>query len=162
MIGLQQHESIVIPAGRGTIFDRAGVQLAIGEQATTVYADPKEIVNARAVANAAAQTLGVDANALYPQLVDRSKGFVYVAREADPAKAAEWYRRAAEQGATIAQLRLGCLYLGGEGVPRDPEAGVEWLRRAAEAGFHRVRNLEDDQQATIGRDVEHVQITEGP
>jgi len=85
----QQHESIVIPAGRGTIFDRSGVQLAIGEQATTVYADPKEIVNPRAVASAAAQTLGVDANALYPQLVDRSKGFVYVAREADPAKAAE-------------------------------------------------------------------------
>jgi len=85
----QQHESIDIPAGRGTIFDRSGVQLAIGEQATTVYANPKQIVNARAVANAAAQTLGVDANALYPELVDRSKGFVYVAREADPAKAAE-------------------------------------------------------------------------
>src|SRR5581483_5291051 len=84
----QQRESIVVPAGRGTIFDRSGVQLAIGEQATTVYADPKEVVNARAVANAAAQTLGVDANALYPQLVDRSKGFVYVAREADPVKAA--------------------------------------------------------------------------
>lgn len=84
----QQHESIVIPAGRGTIFDRSGVQLAIGEQATTVYADPKEIVNARAVADAAAETLGVDANALYPQLADRTKGFVYVAREADPAKAA--------------------------------------------------------------------------
>ena len=85
----QQHESIVVPAGRGTIFDRSGVQLAIGEQATTVYADPKEILDARKVANAAAQTLGVDANALYPQLADRSKGFVYVAREADPAKAAE-------------------------------------------------------------------------
>ncbi len=84
----QQHESIVVPAGRGTIFDRSGVQLAIGEQATTVYADPKEIVNPRAVANAAAQTLGVDASALYPQLADRSKGFVYVAREADPVKAA--------------------------------------------------------------------------
>ena len=85
----QQHDSIVVPAGRGTIFDRSGVQLAIGEQATTVYADPKEIVNARTVANAAAQTLGVDANALYSQLLDRSKGFVYVAREVDPAKAAQ-------------------------------------------------------------------------
>jgi cell division protein FtsI (penicillin-binding protein 3) len=84
----QQHESLVIPAGRGTILDRAGVQLAIGEQATTVYANPREIVNARLVANAAAQTLGVDANALYPQLADRTKGFVYVARQADPQKAA--------------------------------------------------------------------------
>jgi cell division protein FtsI/penicillin-binding protein 2 len=84
----QQRESIVVPAGRGTIFDRSGVQLAIGEQATTVYADPKEILNPRKVAEAAAQTLGVDANTLYPQLADRSKGFVYVAREADPVKAA--------------------------------------------------------------------------
>ena len=44
----QQHETISIPAGRGTIFDRTGVQLAIGEQATTVYADPREVVNPRA------------------------------------------------------------------------------------------------------------------
>jgi cell division protein FtsI/penicillin-binding protein 2 len=83
----QQHETISIPAGRGTIFDRTGVQLAIGEQATTVYADPREVVNPRKVAAAAAQTLGVDANALYPQLVDRSRSFVYVARQADPKKA---------------------------------------------------------------------------
>src|SRR5581483_4081528 len=39
-------------------------------------------------ADAVAQTLGIDANTLYPQLIDRSKGFVYVAREADPVKAA--------------------------------------------------------------------------
>ncbi len=84
----QQHESLVIPAGRGTILDRSGVQLAIGEQATTVYANPREIANPRLVANAAAQTLGVDANVLYPQLADRTKGFVYVARQADPQKAA--------------------------------------------------------------------------
>jgi cell division protein FtsI/penicillin-binding protein 2 len=89
----QQHESLTIPAGRGTIFDRSGVQLAIGEQATTVYANPREIVNPRIVANAAAQTLGVDPNALYPELTDRTKGFVYVARQADPQKAAALKRR---------------------------------------------------------------------
>ena len=89
----QQRETLVVPAGRGTIFDRAGVQLAIGEQATTVYANPREIVNARKVADAAAETLGVDASSLYPQLVDRSKGFVYVAREADADKAAALKRR---------------------------------------------------------------------
>ena len=42
----QQRETLTVPAGRGTIFDRSGVQLAIGEQATTVYANPREIVNA--------------------------------------------------------------------------------------------------------------------
>jgi cell division protein FtsI (penicillin-binding protein 3) len=89
----QQRETLTVPAGRGTIFDRTGVQLAIGEQATTVYANPREIVNARAVATAAAQTLGVDAGRLYLQLLDRTKGFVYVAREVDPTKAAALKRR---------------------------------------------------------------------
>jgi cell division protein FtsI (penicillin-binding protein 3) len=89
----QQRETLTVPAGRGTIFDRAGVQLAIGEQATTVYANPREIVNPRAVATAAAQTLGVDAGKLYPQLTDRTKWFVYVDREADPEKATALKRR---------------------------------------------------------------------
>ena len=39
----QHSETSSIPAGRGTIFDRGGVQLAIGEQATTVYADPRQV-----------------------------------------------------------------------------------------------------------------------
>ena len=39
-----------LPAGRGTIFDRVGVELALGERATTVYANPKQIVNPRQAA----------------------------------------------------------------------------------------------------------------
>jgi cell division protein FtsI (penicillin-binding protein 3) len=76
-----------VPAGRGTIFDRTGEPLAIGEQATTVYADPRNIVDAQHVAVVAGKTLGLDANTLYPELKDRSKGFIYVARKADPTKA---------------------------------------------------------------------------
>ena len=39
-----QHKATrVNPAGRGAIFDRTGVQLAIGRQATTVYANPRQI-----------------------------------------------------------------------------------------------------------------------
>ncbi|MDX6477002.1 MAG: hypothetical protein QOH95_2513, partial [Gaiellaceae bacterium] len=80
----QHHESIVIPAGRGTIFDRAGVQLAIGEATTTIYADPRQVRRPRAVAVAAQKYLGVDANTLYPQLLDRRSSFLYVKRFADP------------------------------------------------------------------------------
>jgi cell division protein FtsI (penicillin-binding protein 3) len=84
-----QHREIVkIPAGRGTIFDRTGVQLAIGEQTTTVYADPRQVRNPRTVALAAHNILGADANALYPQLLDKRLQFVYVERFADPTKAA--------------------------------------------------------------------------
>ncbi|HEX7526661.1 MAG TPA: hypothetical protein VF327_10150, partial [Gaiellaceae bacterium] len=84
----QHRESITIPAGRGTIFDTNGVQLAIGEQTKTIYADPRQLADPRAVAVAAQRILGVDANQLYPQLLNRKTGFVYVQRFADPAKAA--------------------------------------------------------------------------
>lgn len=83
----QQHETVTIPAGRGTIVDRMGVQLAISEEAVTVYANPRQITNPRQVALAAAKTLGLDADVLYPQLLDKSKGFVYVKRKADAEQA---------------------------------------------------------------------------
>ena len=58
----QHEETQTIPAGRGTIFDRTGVQLAIGEQKTTIYADPQHVRNARAIVLAAHEILGVDGN----------------------------------------------------------------------------------------------------
>ena len=88
----QHREEIAIPAARGTIFDRSGVQLALGEQATTVYANPHQIVNVRAAAAAAARGLGIDEGALAAKLADRSHGFVYVARQAD-ARAAKILQR---------------------------------------------------------------------
>ena len=83
----QHRETIEVPAGRGTIYDRTGEPLAIGEQATTVYADPRNVVDAQRAAIVAAKVLGLDADTLYPELKDRSKGFVYLARKADPLKA---------------------------------------------------------------------------
>ena len=42
-MAIQQHrETVVVTAPRGTIFDRNGDPLAIGEQATTVYARSEE------------------------------------------------------------------------------------------------------------------------
>src|SRR6185312_680172 len=81
--------AVEIPAGRGTIYDRTGEPLAIGEQATTVYADPRNVVDAQRAAFVAGKVLGLDPGAIYPSLKDRTKGFVYVDRKADPQKAAE-------------------------------------------------------------------------
>ena len=93
-IAHSQHQEVqTVPAGRGTIFDRTGVELAIGEQMTTVYADPQEVTNPSGIAVAAHRLLGVDPNALYPALLDRKSQFVYVERFADPAKAARFLRR---------------------------------------------------------------------
>ena len=85
----RQHQATTeIPAGRGTIYDRTGEPLAIGEEATTVYADPRTVKEPRRVALAAAKALGLNAEKLYPLLADQSRHFVYVKRKADPAKAA--------------------------------------------------------------------------
>jgi cell division protein FtsI (penicillin-binding protein 3)/stage V sporulation protein D (sporulation-specific penicillin-binding protein) len=77
-------ETTTTPAGRGSILDRTGVQLAIGEQDTTVYADPHMVTDARGIALAAQHLLGANANKLYPQLLRKDTRFVYVARFADP------------------------------------------------------------------------------
>jgi len=85
----QHRETVVVPAGRGTIFDRNGEPLAIGEQATTVFANPRQVDRPRDLTLAAAKALDLDPAAVYPQLVDRSRGFVYVGRKVDPLDAEE-------------------------------------------------------------------------
>jgi cell division protein FtsI (penicillin-binding protein 3)/stage V sporulation protein D (sporulation-specific penicillin-binding protein) len=83
----QHRETIDVPAHRGAIFDRNGVQLAFGERATTVYANPKQVVDPREAALAVGEALGLDAGKLYPLLADRTRGFVYLARKAEPEQA---------------------------------------------------------------------------
>src|SRR5919204_3022462 len=64
----QQREDVTLPASRGTIFDRTGVQLALGETATTVYADPLQIRDPVAVAPVVAHTLRMDPKDVYAKL----------------------------------------------------------------------------------------------
>ena len=128
----QQHETVTVAAGRGTIFDRLGVQLAIGEEATTVYANPREVRDPRAVALAAQKALGVNPNALYPQLLDRRKGFLYVERKADPERSAPLERQQLlglgfypEERRTYPQGSVAAQVLGYAGVDNRGLAGLE-------------------------------------
>jgi cell division protein FtsI (penicillin-binding protein 3) len=90
LMAVRQHrETVVVPAARGTIFDRNGKPLAIGEQATTVYANPRQVDRPRELTLAAAKQLRIAPAVLYPQLTDRSRGFVYLARKADPLRVEE-------------------------------------------------------------------------
>lgn len=52
----------------------------------------------------------------------------------DPARAAEWYRRAADKGHPGAQFNLANMYLDGLGVPKDAGEAVAWYRKAADQG----------------------------
>lgn len=49
-------------------------------------------------------------------------------------EAAQYFRRAAEQGDADGQYGLGILHASGEGVARDPGAAREWLERAGTQG----------------------------
>lgn len=60
--------------------------------------------------------------------------------EADPSKAALWYRQAAEQGHRYAQRNLAYLYDAGRGVEQDDVQAAHWNRKAAEAGDSGAQN----------------------
>jgi cell division protein FtsI/penicillin-binding protein 2 len=128
----QHHETITIPAGRGTIYDAAGVQLAIGETTTTVYADPRQLTQARAIAVAAQKFLGVNANSLYPQLLNRKSSFLYIKRFADP-KAADAFLKKGfvgvnsypEEKRTYPQLSVASQVIGFAGTDNKGLGGLE-------------------------------------
>jgi TPR repeat protein len=54
--------------------------------------------------------------------------------EKDEAEAVQWYRKAAEQGAAIAQNNLGEMYRIGRGVEQDDAEAVMWYQKAADQG----------------------------
>ena len=93
MAASQHRQTVTVAANRGTIYDSTGVQLAIGEQAITVYADPLQIKDATKVAPVVARILRLDPKQVYERLSDRAHGFVYVARKADAVRAARLQRR---------------------------------------------------------------------
>jgi cell division protein FtsI (penicillin-binding protein 3) len=92
MAASQHRQTVTVAANRGTIYDSTGVQLAIGEQAITVYADPLQIHDATKVAPQVARILRLDPKQVYEKLTDRAHGFVYVERKADAMRAARLER----------------------------------------------------------------------
>ena len=61
----------------------------------------------------------------------------------DGATAAQWFRRAAEQGHWMAKYCLGCYYANGEGVPRDDVMAYKWWNLASAGGGAEVANKLD-------------------
>jgi cell division protein FtsI/penicillin-binding protein 2 len=128
----QHRETIPVEPHRGTIFDRLGTQLAVGERATTVYANPKQVEDPRSAALAVEKTLGVNADKIYPLLADRSRGFVYVERQANPglAQALEdkhipGFGFYPEERRKYPQKRVASSVLGYAGVDNKGLAGLE-------------------------------------
>ncbi len=128
----QHSEEVTIPAARGTLYDRGGVQLAIGEQATTVYADPRTVTDPRSEAATVAKIMWLDENEVYTLLADRTRGFAYIARKADSARAAKLARKGLpglgfyhEERRFYPQFNLAAQVLGYAGVDNKGLAGLE-------------------------------------
>ena len=79
----QQIEDLTVPARRGTIFDRHGVELAVSEDSITVFANPFLIHNPARVAARLAPLVGRPEDEVLGKLSDRDKGFVYLRRKMD-------------------------------------------------------------------------------
>jgi cell division protein FtsI (penicillin-binding protein 3) len=161
-LATEQHDTTVsLPAGRGTILDRTGLQLAIGREAITVFANPRQVADPKAAALAAGKDLNLDPEELYPKLADRSRGFVYLARKADPELAHKLKGRGitgifftSEERRTYPQGRIGAQVLGYAGLDNRGLAGLELqLDRTLSGKAGRERYVRDPS----GRSIEVVE-----
>jgi cell division protein FtsI/penicillin-binding protein 2 len=75
----QQVQTVTIPAARGTITDRSGVELAVSEAADDVVADPYLIKHPQSVAGRLAPLLGKPAATVLQLVTKQHTGFVYLA-----------------------------------------------------------------------------------
>jgi cell division protein FtsI/penicillin-binding protein 2 len=109
-----------------------GAPLAIGEQATTVYADPREVTQPRREASVAARILGLKPVDVLHAITARNTHFSYVARKAPPRKATLLAQRKlpgfhfyGEEQRTYPQGSLAAPVLGYAGVDNKGLSGLE-------------------------------------
>ena len=129
----QTKAPVVLPAGRGTIYDDMGTPLALGEQATTVYVDPGEVTQPEREAVKAARILGLRPNDVFKDLKTSGTHFVYVARKADATKALRLSKLAlpgfhfyAEERRAYPQHSVAAQVLGAVDVDNKGAAGLEF------------------------------------
>lgn len=84
VVGQQRHTD-TLPAERGSLLDRTGAPLALSRPAVTVGATLKFVKSPAAYAEVLAPLLHVDRATLLTRLSDRTHGFVYLARQREPA-----------------------------------------------------------------------------
>jgi cell division protein FtsI (penicillin-binding protein 3)/stage V sporulation protein D (sporulation-specific penicillin-binding protein) len=171
-MALRQHrETVMVPAGRGTIVDRNGEPLALGKVATTIYANPRQVDDAQNLTLSAGKILGAEPAELYPLLTDRSRGFVYLERKADPRKAEKLEElgfaglgfypeelRFYPQGPVAAQILgyAGLDNVGLEGLERSLEdtlSGTPGSQTVVKDPFGRALDVVETKPETPGKDV---------
>jgi cell division protein FtsI (penicillin-binding protein 3) len=127
----QRLRSEVLPATRGSVLDRAGVELALSVPATTVWADPKYVEDPARTARVLAPVLGLETQWLLDRLTRPSR-FEYLARQVDD-----------ETAAQVAALRLDGVHLRDEPTRAHPSGQLaRTLLGSADIDGHGVSGVE--------------------
>lgn len=101
----QQVRTVRIPAERGSIADRHGIELAISESADDLAADPYQIKDPVGTAQKLAPLLGKPVSALLPLLTRKHTGFVYLAHLVPADRIAQINRLHLDGLSTTPQIR---------------------------------------------------------
>jgi cell division protein FtsI (penicillin-binding protein 3) len=147
----QQVEELDVPARRGTITDRRGVELAVSEDAVTVFANPFLIKDpARTAARLARLTWRPEPE-LLRKLSDRKRGFVYLVRKLDPTRGENVRRLEIEGVGTVVEPKrvypqdaLASQVIGSVGTDNYGLGGLEQSREDRLGGSDGKRRLVKD------------------
>jgi cell division protein FtsI/penicillin-binding protein 2 len=165
----QQTEEIKTYAQRGTITDRNGVELAVSEDATTVFANPFLIDDPPGTADKLAPLLGISEDELLEKLSDRDTGFVYLRRKLDSTRGEKVRRLGIEGIDTVVEPRrsypqgpLASQVLGSVGTDNYGLTGLEQSREDTLHGSDGKRKVVKDAtgKAVSIVDVERAQAGE--
>jgi len=147
----QQVEEIKVYARRGTITDRNGIELAVSEDATTVFANPFLIDDPAGTADRLAPLLGVGEDALMEKLSDRDTGFIYLRRKLDPTRGQKVSKLGIEGIDTVIEPRrtypqgsLASQVLGSVGTDNYGLSGLEQSREETLHGTDGIRKVVKD------------------
>ena len=158
----QQVEDLTVNARRGTIFDRNGVELAVSEDAVTVFANPFLIDDPVRVAAKLAPLMGGEEDELLEKLSDRKQGFVYLRRKMDATLGEkvekleiEGIGTMTEPKRTYPQRHLASQVLGMVGTDNFGLSGLEHAREDRLGGENGERRMVKD---ALGEPVSMVEI----
>jgi cell division protein FtsI (penicillin-binding protein 3) len=159
----QHVETVLIPGSRGTILDRKGNELAVSEDAATVFATPYQVRDPQATAAKLAKVLDLSEGEILERLADRSSGFAYIARDVslDAAEEIEGLdlrgigllpdsRRVYPQGALAGQL------IGTVGIDHQGLTGLESSEDDVIGGSDGEREIVQD---ALGQELERRTVT---
>jgi cell division protein FtsI/penicillin-binding protein 2 len=158
----QQVEDLTVNARRGTIVDRNGIELAVSEDAVTVFAHPFLVDDPAKVAARLAPLIGRTEGELLEKLSDKDSGFVYLRRKMDAALGQrieeleiEGIDTVVEAKRSYPQGHLAAQVLGMVGTDNTGLAGLEYSRDQELHGNDGKRRLVKD---ALGEPISMIEV----